>query len=177
MIYLKFKQRGQSLGYFVIWCNWNSKQCRPWSDCSSRSSLIRACTVCPDLSVLKLRVITVESWNFGSRNQRVYAINEVVKTQLQTSCWSGPLFFAITLKFWTRLIFQNASISIWAAPWENLSLGCRTRSNTNQAVQPQKTARGLISDLGSRGIVLSMYWKQRLWSAVQLLHSWSAPLF
>ena len=36
----------------------NSKQWRPWSDCSSRSSLIWVCTVCPDISVRKLRVIT-----------------------------------------------------------------------------------------------------------------------
>ena len=32
---------------------------RPWSDCSSRSSLIWVCTVSPDLSVQKLRVIPV----------------------------------------------------------------------------------------------------------------------
>ena len=31
------------------------------SDCSSRSSLIWVCTVCPDLSVRKLRIITVHS--------------------------------------------------------------------------------------------------------------------
>ena len=31
----------------------------PLSDCSSRSSLIWVCTVCQDLSVRKLRVITV----------------------------------------------------------------------------------------------------------------------
>ena len=30
-------------------CRRNGKQCRPWSDCSSRSSLIWVCTVCPDL--------------------------------------------------------------------------------------------------------------------------------
>ena len=30
---------------------WNSKQCRPRSDCSMRSSLIWVCTVCSDLSV------------------------------------------------------------------------------------------------------------------------------
>ena len=40
-------------------CRWNSKQCRLWSDCSSRSSLIWVYTVCPDLSVRKLRIITV----------------------------------------------------------------------------------------------------------------------
>ena len=61
VIYLKFKQRGQTSGYFVKckWSKWNSKQWRPWSDCSSRSSLIWVCTVCPYLSVRKLRVITV----------------------------------------------------------------------------------------------------------------------
>ena len=41
-----------------------------------------------------------------------------------------------------------------------MSLGFLTRSDTNQAVQPQKRARGLkFLDLGSRGIVLSMYGK------------------
>ena len=36
-----------------------------------------------------------------------------------------------------------------------------TRFDTNQAVQPQKMARGLeISDLERRGVVLSMYRKQ-----------------
>ena len=45
------------------WCKWNSNQWRPWSDCSwRRSSLIWVCTVCPDLSIRKLRVITVFSW-------------------------------------------------------------------------------------------------------------------
>ena len=40
-------------------CRRNGKQCRPWSDCSSRSSLIWVCTVCPGISVRKLRIITV----------------------------------------------------------------------------------------------------------------------
>ena len=42
-------------------CRGNCKHCRPWSDCSSRSSLIWVCTVCPDLSVWKLRIITVHA--------------------------------------------------------------------------------------------------------------------
>ena len=40
-------------------CRLNGKQCRPWSDCSSRSSLIWVYTVCLGLSVRKLRIITV----------------------------------------------------------------------------------------------------------------------
>ena len=40
-------------------CRGNCKQCRPWSDCSSRSSLIWVCIVCPNLSVRKFRIITV----------------------------------------------------------------------------------------------------------------------
>ena len=39
-------------------CRQNGIQCRPWSDCSSRS-LIWVCTVCPGISVRKLRIITV----------------------------------------------------------------------------------------------------------------------
>ena len=45
---------------------WNDKQCRPWSDCSSRSSLIWVYTVCPDLDVWKLRNITVYLLQFVS---------------------------------------------------------------------------------------------------------------
>ena len=37
----------------------NNKQSRPWSDCSLRSSLIWVCTVCSDLSVPILQVISV----------------------------------------------------------------------------------------------------------------------
>ena len=40
-------------------CRQNGKQCRPWSDLFSRSSLIWGYTVCPDLSVPKLRTIMV----------------------------------------------------------------------------------------------------------------------
>ena len=36
-------------------CRQNGKQSGPWSDCSSRSSLIRIHTVCPGLSVQKFR--------------------------------------------------------------------------------------------------------------------------
>ena len=36
-------------------------QCRPWSDCSSRCSLIWVCTVSLGISVWKLRIITVLS--------------------------------------------------------------------------------------------------------------------
>ena len=40
-------------------CRQNGKQCRPWSGCSSRSSLIWVYTVCPELSVQKFMTITV----------------------------------------------------------------------------------------------------------------------
>ena len=46
-------------------CRRNGKQCRPWSDFSSRSSLIWVCTVCPDISVRKLRIITVPCTHGG----------------------------------------------------------------------------------------------------------------
>ena len=40
-------------------CRWNGKQCRPWSDCSSRSSLIGAWNVCSDFSVPIMRIFTI----------------------------------------------------------------------------------------------------------------------
>ena len=48
-------------------CRRNGKQCRPWSDCCSRSSLIWVCTVCLGISVWKLRIITVCDPHFGWR--------------------------------------------------------------------------------------------------------------
>ena len=47
-------------------CRGNCKQCRPWSDCSSRGSLIWVCTVCPGLSVWKRRKITVTTFRKAS---------------------------------------------------------------------------------------------------------------
>ena len=44
-------------------CRRNGKQCRPWLDCSSSSSLIWVYTVCLGISVRKLRIIMVMlSW-------------------------------------------------------------------------------------------------------------------
>ena len=40
-------------------CWWNGKQCRPWSDCFWRSSLILVWTVCRDLSVPIHRICMV----------------------------------------------------------------------------------------------------------------------
>ena len=56
VMYLKLKQMGRKLSKR---CRWNGKQCRPWSDCSSRSSLIWVYTVCQGFFVRKLRIITV----------------------------------------------------------------------------------------------------------------------
>ena len=59
VIYLKFKQRGQTLRVFCQnGANGIANSEKPYRtaprDCSSRSSLIWVCTVCPDLSVRKL---------------------------------------------------------------------------------------------------------------------------
>ena len=64
--FLKYSDTQKNLNYVVLpqsneskRCRRNGKQCRPWSDFSSRSSLIWVCTVCPGISVRKLRIITV----------------------------------------------------------------------------------------------------------------------
>ena len=59
-------------------CKWNSKQWRPRSDCSSRSSLIWVCTVCPDLSVRKLWINTVNCESFNIIHAR-WTTNYYVK--------------------------------------------------------------------------------------------------
>ena len=67
VIYLKFKQRDQIIGYFIkkdpygIADSEDPDQTAPRL-LLKRSSLIWVCTVCPDLSVCKLRIITVIMW-------------------------------------------------------------------------------------------------------------------
>ena len=66
VIILKVEQGGFTLRVNVSkGCRGNCKQCRPWSDCSSRSSLIWVCTVCPGLSVWKLKIITVNQFGIS----------------------------------------------------------------------------------------------------------------
>ena len=52
----------------------NCKQGRPWSDCSSGSSLIWVYTVFPDLSVRKLRKITVLDFLFDAQDQSILVV-------------------------------------------------------------------------------------------------------
>ena len=48
-------------------CRQNGKQCRPWSDCSSRSSLIWVYTVCSGLWLQKLGKIRMKQGEWVSR--------------------------------------------------------------------------------------------------------------
>ena len=71
LLYRKFPKYSDtqkiSCNHSKVWTIWlyhrvmspNGKQCRPWSDCC----LIWVCTVCPGISVRKLRIITV--YNYG----------------------------------------------------------------------------------------------------------------
>ena len=73
------------------WCKGNSKQWIPGSKCSSQSRLILVCTVCPDLSVRKHRVITD---------------NVFIQYKFYNFCHGFPWHFAVSLLwhvFWSYL--------------------------------------------------------------------------
>ena len=53
-----------SCSCYLKYLKWNGKQCRPWSDCSSGSSLIWVCTVC----------ICHFVRNFGVSNFRAFTV-------------------------------------------------------------------------------------------------------
>ena len=67
----------------------NAKQCRPWSNCSYRSSLIRICNVCSDMSV-HIHVLeespvrgcgVKERWkkgNIGSKKKKMMNLQNVM---------------------------------------------------------------------------------------------------
>ena len=74
----------------------NCEQCRPWSDCSSRSSLIWVCTVWLDLSVGKLRIITVVFLFSQQKPKSVYALKKMcLYDVVELSVWwnQNKLYF------------------------------------------------------------------------------------
>ena len=107
------------------WCRWNSKQCRPWSDCSSRSSLIWVCTVCLDISVWKLRIITLHHkkrpfWaclnNCAPRPQPLY-IQCIHSQWIQCihSWWTVHEMFGkyFILFYWLKLCVPLSALMKW----------------------------------------------------------------
>ena len=67
--------------------------------------------------------------------------------------------------------------SKWATSQENLSLGFATRIDSNQPAQPQKLAKRLeISDIASRGIILSRQWTTKVLIRLCGWAGWSSPL-
>ena len=95
-------------------CRWNSKQCRPLSDSSFctlslRRSLIWVCTVCSDLFVQKLRIITVLLSNYRGELKETNVCHNLsigdsvsyfhfyIKTVLfwifHHFCWKSEIFY------------------------------------------------------------------------------------
>ena len=102
---------------------------------SSRSSLIWVCTVCPDLSVQKLRVITVSNFLVGIYYvvhificNPTTCLNEANETVLQTA------FFQLTLHFIYRKVpkFSAARKLCCNLPYfQTKSPNCRVFSQEN----------------------------------------------
>ena len=76
-------------------CSLKGKQCRPRSDCSSsRSSLIWVCTVCSDLSVRKLRIITIISDQFIVNGQCRKAWRTAFRSMFIELVWVDEAIFS-----------------------------------------------------------------------------------
>ena len=85
-------------------CRQNGKQFRPWSDCSSRSSLIWVYTVCPDLPVRKIWNITATqlfTLMIKLAKNRTY---HCVSTSTERSEVS---FFVVNEPHWTKKALQT----------------------------------------------------------------------
>ena len=102
-------------------CRRNCKQCRPWSDCSCRSSLTYVYTDCQDMSIQKLRIITVtysERSMFSEQAQDRAAPGSAIHPQHQGICLgiAGWLYkpdnytCSVKAKAWKG---QDASLRIW----------------------------------------------------------------
>ena len=111
-------------------CRWNGRQCRPWSDCSSRSSLIWVCTVCQDLSVWKLRTITVHMtlvlWPLLSNSIQWF----------YSYCSQGGSKNLSTIVPCNQE-FCNKQDTKWAASWQNQQNGmCAQRRQISLGIFP-----------------------------------------
>ena len=119
-------------------CRRNGKQCRPWSDCSSRSSswssLIRVYTVWSDLPVQKLRIITLPVL--------------CLLSDVRVPC---PWVFAMLCRIcpeesqlpdtaFPRLPVITKHI-IWAASWQNQQNDCTPSEDSDQPGHPLRLIR------------------------------------
>ena len=102
------------------------QQCRPWSDCSPRGSLIWVYTVCPDLPIRKLRIITVRhnEWktvDYSSKNHQ---------TELQKIIFTERLGTVINENIVTKkLKFINQAFGIQTITLYNCIYKHRSQQN------------------------------------------------
>ena len=75
---------------------------------------------------------------------------EILNIQITTNTANKALQFCFN---WAVMICTLMGRNIWASLWENGSLGVPTGSDTHQAIQPHKIARG---------------WKSRAWEVLWL---------
>ena len=93
----------------------------------------------------------------------------------ETKCTINPRYTISLYKIWFVLglnckylfVKSDCTRHKWASFWENRYSGFPTRADTNRALQPLKMAKDLKFWIG--GIVLSMWRKERHWSAAQLI--------
>ena len=133
-------------------CRGNCKQCRPWSDCSSRSSLIWVCTVCSDLSVWKLRKIMVRpicppmlsmeqvlckvAVNFPpSDSGKWYSLLlPVYWADMCHFCmygnWSAPSTAQVG-----NWVLYSPWLRIWAVAWQNQQNDCAPNEESDQRLR------------------------------------------
>ena len=128
-------------------CNRNCQQCRPWSDCSSRSSLIWVCTVCPDLSVWKLRNITVNGIPF-MKNMTCITYVQVYETSQRKIF---PLQFPEQI--WITEVLQWGTTSLAdfknGGPWATMLNGipCMKNMTCTTYIQVHETSQRKIFPL------------------------------
>ena len=97
-------------------CRRNCKQCRPWWDCSSRNSLIWVSTVCPDLSVQKLRIIMVSIdlvFNFSFWAASSEFVSSSIPSWQTLTANAQPFRGARDLAFCLKVPFD--SLLVWAS--------------------------------------------------------------
>ena len=126
----------------------NGKQWRAWSDSSSRSSLIWVSTVCLDLSVRKLRIITVSSCWCLKDFRLIYSLSH--------------LMLKIYHVFRIVMLLGTQTLEVSEPHHYKACLrGYATRLDTNWSAQLQKLARVEILDSASTGNLLSRQWKNK----------------
>ena len=134
---------------------WDSKQCRPWPDCSFRSSSIWVCTVCTGLSVPTSRSFlwVFLSWSFPSKNLLFIKCYLNIGTQIMSQYYINQLLQLCTARTaWSDSVIRSKTSLITESDLASVRSN-RTSPRSDSVIKLVSVLFGKCTTL-----VITKYW-------------------